>query len=257
MVIEYIRYRVPPERVGGFEAAYERAAEFLRTAPQCVDYELSRCLDDPACYVLRIRWTSTDDHLREFRGGPLFPKFLAEIRPYVEDIEEMRHYSGTPVVGSGGAAPSVPPSLYEWAGGSDAFAKLCDAFYRLVRADELLAPMFARMDPEHPRYVALWLAEVFGGPTAYTEGRGGYHHMLGKHLGRAISEAQRRRWVNLMTDAADEVGLPDDPEFRAAFASYLEWGTRLALQNSQPDSDPVREAPVPRWGWGVAAPYQG
>jgi hemoglobin len=58
-------------------------------------------------------------------------------------------------------------------------------------------------------------------------------------------------------DAADEAGLPGDPEFRAAFAGYLEWGTRLARENSQPGADPVREAPVPRWGWGVAPPYRG
>ncbi|MEO3744228.1 antibiotic biosynthesis monooxygenase [Plantactinospora sp. B5E13] len=254
MVIEYIRYRVPPERLGGFEAAYERAAEAFRAAPECVDYELSRCVDDPACHVLRITWTSAEAHLGGFRRGPQFPAFFAEIKPYVEDIEEMRHYTRTPVTGPGGAAP---PTLYEWAGGMDALVKLCDVFYRLVRADALLAPVFARMDPEHPRHVAVWLAEVFGGPASYTERHGGYPHMLGKHLGRAITEAQRRRWVNLLMDAADEVGLPDDPEFRAAFASYLEWGTRLAVQNSQPDADPVREAPVPRWGWGVAPPYQG
>ncbi|MET7402467.1 hypothetical protein ABZS66_54195 [Dactylosporangium sp. NPDC005572] len=59
-----------------------------------------------------------------------------------------------------------------------------------------------------------------------------------------------------MQDAADEVALPRDPEFRAAFVGYLEWGTRLAVLNSQPDADPVRDAPVPRWGWGVAPPYQ-
>jgi len=53
------------------------------------------------------------------------------------------------------------------------------------------------------------------------------------------------------------VSLPDDPEFRAAFAGYLEWGTRLARENSQPGADPVRDAPVPRWGWGVAPPYLG
>jgi truncated hemoglobin YjbI len=81
--------------------------------------------------------------------------------------------------------------------------------------------------------------------------------MLAKHLGRALTEEQRRRWVNLIQDAADEVGLPADPEFRAAFVSYLEWGTRLAVENSAPGADPVRQAPVPRWGWGVAEPYQG
>jgi hemoglobin len=254
MVIEYIRYRVSPERLGGFESAYGRAADALRAAPQCSDFELSRCLDDPTSYTLRITWTSVDAHLHGFRGSPLFGQFFAVVSPYVEDIEEMRHYASTSVAGPGGAAPS---SLYEWAGGTDAFMKLCDAFYRLVRADDLLAPMFAHMDPEHARYVAVWLAEVFGGPATYTAEHGGYSHMVGQHLGKAISEPQRRRWVNLMMDAADEVALPDDPEFRAAFASYIEWGTRLAVRNSQPDAHPIQEAPVPRWGWGVAPPYQG
>ena len=59
-----------------------------------------------------------------------------------------------------------------------------------------------------------------------------------------------------MSLAADDAGLPDDAEFRAAFVGYVEWGTRLALANSQPGAELVAEAPVPRWGWGVAPPYQ-
>jgi hemoglobin len=149
------------------------------------------------------------------------------------------------------------PTLHDWAGGTDAFVRLCDDFYTRVRADDLLAPVFAGMDAEHARYVALWLAEVFGGPAVYTSDHGGYPHMVGKHLGMAITEPQRRRWMNLMMDAADAVGLPDDPEFRAAFVGYLEWGTRLARSNSQPGADVVRQAPVPRWGWGVAPPWIG
>lgn len=47
-----------------------------------------------------------------------------------------------------------------------------------------------------------------------------------------------------------------DPEFRAAFVGYLEWGTRLATHNSRAGADTVQQAPVPRWGWGVAPPYQ-
>lgn len=149
-----------------------------------------------------------------------------------------------------------PPTLYEWAGGTEALSRLTTEFYRKVVEDDLLRPLFAHMDPDHPRYVALWLAEVFGGPAAYTAERGGYPHMLRQHLGKAITEPQRRRWVNLLMDAADEVGLPDDPEFRAAFASYIEWGTRLAVRNSQPGARPPQEAPVPKWGWGVAPPYE-
>ena len=59
-----------------------------------------------------------------------------------------------------------------------------------------------------------------------------------------------------MSLAADDAALPDDPEFRAALVGYLEWGTRLAQFNSQPDAEVVPHAPVPRWGWGVAPPYR-
>jgi hemoglobin len=81
--------------------------------------------------------------------------------------------------------------------------------------------------------------------------------MLGKHRGLGLTEEMRRRWVNLICDAADEAGLPGDPEFRSAFVAYIEWGTRLAVANSQPDANPPPNAPVPRWGWGEAPPYTG
>ena len=84
------------------------------------------------------------------------------------------------------------------------------------------------MDAHHPQHVAIWLGEVFGGPPRYTEEHGGYPHMLAKHRGRALTEPMRRRWVELICDAADDAGLPSDPEFRSAFVAYIEWGTRLA-----------------------------
>ena len=147
------------------------------------------------------------------------------------------------------------PTLYEWAGGAPALRRLTEVFYARVRADDVLAPVFAQMPEDHPQHVATWLAEVFGGPPHYTEQRGGYRHMLAKHRDRALTEEQRLRWVQLICAAADEAGLPADPEFRSAFVAYIEWGTRLALVNSQPGAQPVLEAPVPRWGWGEAPPH--
>ena len=149
------------------------------------------------------------------------------------------------------------PSLYEWAGGGEALERLTELFYEKVRADELLEPLFRGMDGHHPKYVAMWLGEVFGGPPLYTEERGGYPHMLAKHRGRALTESMRRRWVQLICDAADDAELPSDPEFRSAFVAYIEWGTRLAVANSQPEATPPPEAPVPRWGWGEAPPCSG
>ena len=149
----------------------------------------------------------------------------------------------------------TPPTLYEWAGGAEALGRLTEIFYGKVREDALLEPVFREMDRKHPQYVAMWLGEVFGGPPRYTEERGGYPHMMHKHLNRALTEEMRRRWVNLISDAADEAGLPADPEFRSAFVAYIEWGTRLAVANSQPGATPPLEAPVPHWGWGEAPPY--
>jgi hemoglobin len=150
-----------------------------------------------------------------------------------------------------------PPTLCQWAGGGDAIRRLIDAFYDRVDHDELIAPLFpGGVGAEHRAHVALWWIEVFGGPADYTERLGGYARMLAHHRGLAITAEQRFRFVDLMSRAADDAALPPDPEFRAALLGYLEWGTRLAMNNSQPDAQVVENAPVPRWGWGVAPPYQ-
>jgi hemoglobin len=146
------------------------------------------------------------------------------------------------------------PTVYEWAGGAPAFERLCDAFYQRVLADPLLSPIFASMPPDHPQHVAAWLTEVFGGPTTYTDELGGYPHMRAKHLNLGLREEQRARWVQLMAQSADQAGLPADPEFRSAFIAYIEWGTRIALANSQPGAVSPANAPVPHWGWGEAPP---
>ena len=151
----------------------------------------------------------------------------------------------------------APPTLFAWAGGTEAFVRLINAFYDRVEDDELLAPLFGgRVTEEHRDHVVAWWSEVFGGPTRYTNELGGYERMLAKHRGLAITPEQRFRFASLMSLAADDAGLPDDPDFRSAFIAYVEWGTRLALHNSQPDADVFEHAPVPRWGWGVAPPYR-
>ncbi|MGH2588800.1 MAG: group II truncated hemoglobin, partial [Dehalococcoidia bacterium] len=96
--------------------------------------------------------------------------------------------------------------------------------------------------------------------TLYSEERGGHAAMISRHLQRSLTETQRRRWVQLLGECADEAGLPTDPEFRSAFVGYIEWGTRIAVINSQPDAviGVDEDAPMPRWGWGeVGGPYQG
>ncbi len=152
---------------------------------------------------------------------------------------------------------TVPPTIYAWAGGREAFERWLNVFYDLVEQDELVSPVFGgRVGAEHRRNATSWWCEVMGGPADYTDHHGGYEHMLQRHAGLGITADQRLRFVTLLSRAADEAGLPADPEFRAAIVGYAEWGSRLAVHNSQPGATVAPHAPVPRWGWGVAPPYQ-
>jgi quinol monooxygenase YgiN len=95
MINEYIRYRIDAVDVDDFLAAYTRAGESLRASPHCLGYEMSRCTEAPDHFILRIHWDSAEGHMQGFRSSPQFQAFLREIRPYVKNIEEMRHYELT------------------------------------------------------------------------------------------------------------------------------------------------------------------
>lgn len=150
------------------------------------------------------------------------------------------------------------PTLYEWAGGMPVFEQLTAIFYRKVLQDALLEPIFKHMSPQHQQHVAHFIAEVFGGPKAYTEAGGSHFTMIQKHFSKHLTEQHRKRWITLLLETADEIELPDDPEFRSAFVAYIEWGTRIAVLNSNADHINLPDHhPMPRWGWGeTGGPYQ-
>jgi hemoglobin len=151
------------------------------------------------------------------------------------------------------------PTLYHWVGGIERLEALFMGFYERVPTDPLLGPVFANMPPDHFRIVAYFVAEVLGGPALYSgDGAHGHSTMVAKHLGRHLTNEQRKRWISLLLDTADELNLPDDPEFRSALVGYLEWGSRLAVINSATTENPIeKHEPMPKWGWGeTKGPYQ-
>lgn len=128
--------------------------------------------------------------------------------------------------------------------------RLIGSFYQRVLTDPLLAPMFAGFTPAHAEHVAVWLAEVLGGPQDYTERLGGHHALLTSHLGLGIGDEHRQRWLQLMAQALDEA-LPGQPRLRGTLMAYFDWGTAIAQQVSQnhPGTDLGEPGPTPRWGY--------
>ena len=111
------------------------------------------------------------------------------------------------------ATPEVL-TLCAWWGGADAIERSIALFYRRVRDDAVLAPVFANMSPDHVARVSPFIAEVFDGPKQYSSELGGHANMI----------------------------------FRSALSAYLKWGTRLAVINSQPGAVASGEEPMPVWG---------
>lgn len=99
MVIEYIRYSIPEERRAEFERAYAEAAAVLDASEHCLRYEISHGVEEPEHYVVRIEWDSIEGHEQGFRRSPEFGTFFASVRPFFDDIEEMRHYEAISVRG--------------------------------------------------------------------------------------------------------------------------------------------------------------
>jgi CDGSH-type Zn-finger protein/truncated hemoglobin YjbI len=150
--------------------------------------------------------------------------------------------------------PDRQPTVFEWVGGYPALLRMTRYFYeKLIPEEPLLAPVFANMAADHPERVASWLSEVFGGPKVYSTQYGGYTRMISQHLGKGITEEMRQRWAVLLTRAAQEAGLPNDPEFASVFSSYVEWGSRLAVENSSKGAKPPEHMPMPHWEWNTAA----
>lgn len=92
VVIEYIRYTVPSSQADAFEQAYRAASPVLDADPHCLAYEIARGVEEPEHYVVRIEWDSVEGHEQGFRRSPGFREFLAAVRPFIPQIQEMKHY---------------------------------------------------------------------------------------------------------------------------------------------------------------------
>ncbi|MGH3358736.1 MAG: group II truncated hemoglobin [Nocardioidaceae bacterium] len=142
---------------------------------------------------------------------------------------------------------AIQTSLNERLGGEAGVHAIVAAWYPTVLADPLLQPLFGDGDPRHVDHLTAFLAEVFGGPSRYTDELGGFPALLEHHRGLAITEEQRRRFIDLFLSAFDAHN--GDRDLRQQFAEYLEFGTEVAVVNSHAASDadlhPCQE--VPRW----------
>jgi hemoglobin len=115
--------------------------------------------------------------------------------------------------------------------GEERIQALVGAFYRRVKTDDLIGPMYPADDWAGAEFrLSEFLIFRLGGPPRYLEERG-HPRLRMRHFPFAIGEAERQRWLTLMESAMNEIGLPvSHPEIaerlQAFFAQVAE-----AMQN--------------------------
>ena len=103
---------------------------------------------------------------------------------------------------------SAGPSVYELAGGLEAFVSLVDDFYDRVKHDRQLSPMFPVDMTEAKEHLALFLAQFFGGPQEYSRRRG-HPRLRMRHLPFTIGRPERDAWLGHVLAALDASGIPE------------------------------------------------
>ncbi|HVB53126.1 MAG TPA: group II truncated hemoglobin, partial [Candidatus Acidoferrales bacterium] len=142
------------------------------------------------------------------------------------------------------------PSLFEFAGGEPAFLALATAHHRRCLADPELNHPFSHLgNPQHVERLAAYWAEVFGGRPTFSEACGGHSAMLELHARSGAGSDLGSRFVACFLQAADDAGLPADPDFRAALRQYMEWAVAEVISYSPPESLVAAGLPVPHWSW--------
>jgi hemoglobin len=142
-------------------------------------------------------------------------------------------------------------NMYEHVGGEPVLRRFVEHFHESVLRDELLGSLFEYARPTHVEHLTAFMVEITGGPTRYSEELGGLGSLIEAHRDLEITEEQRQRFVDLMLEAADAVGMPADRRFREALAKSVDAGATFSMRFSYPGVTFDKSYPptIGRWRW--------
>jgi len=96
-VVEIIRYNLPQEKAKDFAAIYREVSKYLAASPHCRGYQVLHGVEEANRFIIVIEWDSIAGHEQGFTNSADFPNFITPLRPYLQYIEEMKHYEKTDV----------------------------------------------------------------------------------------------------------------------------------------------------------------
>ena len=116
----------------------------------------------------------------------------------------------------------MKPTIYEAAGGHDAFMRLAHAWHLRCLADPIVSHAFSHgYHPQHTERLAACWAEAFGGPASFTTALGDESSVVRIHSGNGEHLDMDERAQTCFGLALDDANLPDDAALRATLKAYF------------------------------------
>ena len=123
-------------------------------------------------------------------------------------------------------------SIFEAVGGLPWFTALVERFYEGVATDPILRPMYPEDLSRSVPNTAGFLAQYFGGGSAYYSDHRGHPRLRMRHVPFPIDQAARDAWLGHMLAAVRTGGLT--PEIEAVMVEYFERSSQFLI-NVEPD----------------------
>ncbi|MCA9839612.1 MAG: group II truncated hemoglobin [Trueperaceae bacterium] len=141
-------------------------------------------------------------------------------------------------------------SIYEAAGGRQAFLDLAQAWHERCLADSIVSHAFSHgYHSHHTERLASYWAEALGGPKDYTESMGNESQVVHMHSGNGEHKEMDDRAQVCFVQALADAAIPDNPKLRNTLTAYFKWSIgRMSAYPESADQVPG-DLKMAYWSW--------
>lgn len=141
-------------------------------------------------------------------------------------------------------------TIYEVAGGRQAFVDLAHAWHKRCLADPIVSHAFSHgYHPRHTERLAAYWAETLGGPHDYTDSMGSESQVIRMHSGNGEHREMNERAQECFAQALDDASIPDDPRLRATLKDYFRWATERMSGYPESAERVPNDLAMASWSW--------
>ncbi|MET0475281.1 MAG: globin [Mycobacterium sp.] len=131
-----------------------------------------------------------------------------------------------------GVVTEQPRSFYDEVGGAETFRTIVSTFYKLVRDDEILRPLYPEDDLDGAEVrLRMFLEQYWGGPRTYSQQRG-HPRLRMRHAPFRVGPFERDAWLRCMRTAVGEIDTETlDDAHRRAMLDYFQMAAESMINS--------------------------